>query len=162
MPSLQEEKVPDNRGSQPVPSPQPAPLLWGTGGTCVKLPLQLLCCLGGGVCLSHSNIPGLRGQGMSTSHHSGVSPSAPFRGGGWSEKHSGAPVIILEAQNQSLPSQEPPPRMQVVQLEMTGPEAQQSPSLQGPTPLPTLFFLTPVSPASAERSGHHHPRKQAL
>lgn len=168
VPSLQEEKVPDSSGSRPVTSPQSAPkqLLWGRGGMCVKLPLQPLCCLGGGLCLSCRNSPGLRvGQRMFTLHHSGISLlSAPFQRRELVREALWCIRVILEAQNQSLPSQEPPPRMQVVQQSHPlspshvhqlqqrcpagdeGSEARQSPSLQAPTPFPTPFFLTTVLP----------------
>ena len=96
VPSLQEEKVPDSSGSWPAPSPQPAPkqLLWGRGGTCVKLPLQPLCCLGGGLCPNRSNAPGLWGaENVHLASLWGLPfLQPPFRGGSWSEKHSGVYV----------------------------------------------------------------------
>ena len=87
-------------------------------------------------------------------------------------------VIILEALNQSLPSQEPPPRMQVVQqshpffflamcvspssgvqLEMKGLRLN-SPRACKHLPHSQLHFSSlQLLPASAEHSSHHHPRE---
>lgn len=105
------------------------------------------------------------GQRMFTLHHSGISLlSAPFQRRELVREALWCICVILEARNQSLPSQEPPPRMQVVQQSHPlspshvhqpqqccpagdeGSEARQSPSLQAPTPLPTPFFLTTVLP----------------
>lgn len=138
----------------------------------MKLPLQPLCCLGEGVCPSRSNTPGLRGQRMSTSHHSGVSPSfSPFqrrlvREALWCNCHhlrSTKPIptqpgaTIQDASGPTEPSSfffqaaciSPSSR---VQLEMTGSEAQQSPSLQGPTPNSVFPHLRVTCLCIAKRS----------
>lgn len=108
---------------------------------------------------------GCGGQRMSTSHHSGVSPSfSPLSEEGAGQRstlvymchhlRSTKPIPTqpgATTQDASGPTEPPflfPSHVRQPQQRCPagdeGSEAQQSPSLQAPTPLPTPFFLTTV------------------